>query len=254
MNYEELFIESNKLPEPLSKKELYSYLEQYKQGNLKAREQVIIHNIRLVLNQVIKKFNNTSYKKKELVSIGIVGLVKSVDAFDTDKNFEFSTYAARCIDYEILNFLRKEKKSVFGQSINTPIVTDKEGNEKNIEDILEDDTSNFVSEYENQITYNEIRKVVYNLPNRDREIIFLYFGFIDDHPYTQKEIADKFKISQAQVSRLITRIVKKIGIQLQKNGVIETVGRPSKQTKNIKSNKLLLQPSNNNSNNRNSTS
>ena len=138
MNYEELFIESNKLPKPLSKKELYSYLEQYKQGDLKAREQVIIHNIRLVLNQVSKKFANTPYDKKELVSIGVVGLVKSVDTFDTDKNFEFATYATRCIDNEILMFLRKGKKSAFDQSINTPIGTDKEGNEKKIEDILED--------------------------------------------------------------------------------------------------------------------
>lgn len=243
MNYEELFIESNKLPKPLSKKELYSYLEQYKQGDLKAREQVIIHNIRLVLYQVSKNFANTPYDKKELVSIGIVGLVKSVDTFDTDKNFEFATYATRCIDNEILMFLRKGKKSAFDQSINTPIGTDKEGNEKKIEDILEDDTSDFVSEYENQITYNEVRKVVYNLPNRDREIILLHFGFIDDHLYTQKEIADKLKISQSYVSRLITKIVKRIGIQLQKNGVIETVGRTGKQTKKIKSNKLLLQPS-----------
>lgn len=243
MNYEELFIELNRLPKPLSKKELYSYFEQYKQGDLKAREQIIIHNIRLVLNQVIKKFANTPYEKKELVSIGIVGLIKSVDTFDTDKNFEFATYAVRCIYNEILMFLRKGKKFAFDQSINTPIGTDGEGNAKTIEDILEDDTLDFVSEYEDQITYNEVRKVVYNLPDRDREIILLYFGFIDDHSYKQKEIADKLKLSQAYVSRLITKIIKKIGIQLQENGVIETVGRPGKQTKNIKSNKLPLQPS-----------
>lgn len=109
MNYEELFIES-KLLKPLPKKELYSYLEQCKQGNLKTREQIIIHNIRLVLNQIIKKFANTSYDKKELVSIGIIGLVKSVDTFDLDKKFEFTTYAIRCIDNEILMFLRKAKK------------------------------------------------------------------------------------------------------------------------------------------------
>lgn len=243
MNYEELFIESNKLPKPLSKKELYSYLEQYKQGDLKAREQVIIHNIRLVLNQVSKKFANTRYDKKELVSIGVVGLVKSVDTFDTDKNFEFATYATRCIDNEILMFLRKGKKSAFDQSINTPIGTDKEGNEKKIEDILEDDISDFVSDYEDQITYNEVRKIVYNLPDRDREIILLYFGFIDDHSYTQKEIADKLNITQSYVSKLIIKIVKRIGIQLQDNDVIETVGRPGKKTKNLKSNKLPLQPS-----------
>ncbi len=234
MKYDDLFIESGKLPKPLSKKEIYSYLEQYKCGNLKAREQVIIHNIRLVLHQVNKKFANTPYDKKELVSIGIVGLIKGVDTFDTDKNFEFATYAIRCIDNEILMFLRKGKKSAFDQSINTPIGIDNDGNEKRIEDILEDEASDFALEYENQITYNEVREIVYSLPDRDREIVLLHFGFVDDHIYTQKEIADKLKISQSYVSRLIGKIVAKIGIQLQKSGVMETAGN---RTKNIKLNK-----------------
>ena len=138
------------------------------------------------MNQIIKKFANTSYDKKELVSIGIIGLVKSVDTFDLDKKFEFTTYAIRCIDNEILMFLRKAKKTAFDQSINTLIVTSKEEDEKRIEDILKDDTADFASDYEEQITYNELRKIVYNLLDRDRKIIQLYFGFIDDHLYTQQ--------------------------------------------------------------------
>ncbi len=230
MVYEELFIESNKLPKPLSKSELYSYLKQYKQGDLSAREKVIIHNIRLVLNQVSKKFANTPYDKKELVSIGIVGLINSVDTFDMDKSIKFATYAIKCINNEILMFLRKGEKNIADQSIYKPIGIAKDGTEKILADILEDDTFDFVSEYEDQITYNEVRKAVYNLPDRDREIILLYFGFIDNHQYTQNEIAEKFQMSRSYVSRLITKIVKRIGIQLQANGVIETVGKIGKKS------------------------
>lgn len=240
MRNEELFIDSNKLPKPLSKPELYSYLKQYKQGDLSAREKVIIHNIRLVLNQVSKKFSDTPYDKKELVSIGIVGLVKSVDTFDIDKNFEFATYAVRCINNEILMFLRKGKKAITDQSIYKPIGIDKNGNEKNLEDILEDNTSDFVSEYEDQITYNEIRKIVYNLPDRDREIILLYFGFVDNHQYTQNEIAEKLQISKSYVSRLLTKIIKKIGIQLQTNGVIEIVGQTNINEEERKKEKMRV--------------
>ena len=242
MKYNDLFIDS-KLPKPLKTEEIYEYFEKMKSGDMTAREKIINHNIRLVINEVIKKFSNSPYDLNELVSVGLICLVKSVDTFDTAKGLQFATYSTRCIDNEILMFLRKGKKSAFDQSINTPIGTDKEGNEKKIEDILEDDTSDFVSDYEDKITYNEVKKVVYNLSDREREIILLHFGFIDDHSYTQKEIADKLKISQSYVSRLITKIVKKIGIQLQENGVIETVGRTSKRTQNIKPNKLTIQPS-----------
>lgn len=243
MNYEELFLESNKLPKPFSKEELYYFFNLYRNGDLKAREQVIIHNIRLVINEVNKKYANTPYDRKELVSIGIVGLVKSVDTFDTDKNFEFATYATKCIDNEILMFLRKGKKYVSHQSFDTTIGIDKNGNEQKLEDILEDHKSDFVSEYENKITYNEIRKMVYNLPGRDKEIILLHFGFIDDHIYTQKEISDKFKVSQSYVSRLITKIVKNIGIQLQENGLIESIRRNDRQIELIKSSTSKLQTS-----------
>lgn len=231
MSYEEWFIESSKIPKPLSKSELHSYLKQYKNGDSSAREEVIMHNIRLVLSRVSRKFANTPYDIKDLVSIGIVGLIKGVDTFDIDKNFEFSTYAARCIDNEILIFLRKWRKTVNDQSIYKPIAIDENGDEKKLEDILEDDTYDFVSEYEEQITYNEVRKIVYNLPSRDRAIILLYFGFIDNHTYTQGEIAERLGISQCYVSRLMTKIVQTIGRQLQDNGVLETVKKIAKKQK-----------------------
>ena len=149
MKYNDLFIDS-KLPKPLKTEEIYEYFEKMKSGDMTAREKIINHNIRLVINEVIKKFSNSPYDLNELVSVGLIGLVKSVDTFDTAKGLQFATYSTRCIDNEILMFLRKGKKSAFDQSINTPIGTDKEGNEKKIEDILEDDTSDFVSDYEDK--------------------------------------------------------------------------------------------------------
>lgn len=232
MNYEELFIESNNLPKPLSDKELYSYLEQYRlYGDKFAKEQVIIHNIRLVLNRVSKRFAYTPYEQKDLVSIGIIGLIKSINNFDIKKNIEFSTFATRCIDNEILLYFRRSKKSTSDISMNAPIAVDGEGNEKRIEDILEDKTSDFVSDYENSIVYNEIRKIVYSFSGRDREIILLRFGFIDDHPYTLKKIADIFEVTESYASRLVTKTLKRIAAQLYKKGMIETVGIYGKNTR-----------------------
>ena len=221
MKFNDLFIGHNKLPEPLTKDETYSCFEKIKNGDLKAREYVITHNMRLVINEVCKKFGNTPYEKNELVSIGLVGLVKSVDTFDISKKYEFATYATRCIDNEILMFIRKAKKYIFDQSIDTPIGTDKDGNEQRLEDILEDITSDFVSDYMDESTYNEIRKIVYDLPDRDREIILLYFGFVNNKTYTQREIAQKLNISKSYISRLIKQIVKKIGLQCEEKGIIQ---------------------------------
>lgn len=108
MEYDDIFIVS-KAPKPLPKSELYDYLKKYSLGDVEAREKIIKHNIRLVINQVKKNFPNTPYERKELVSIGLIGLIKGVDTFDIEKKFAFSSYAIRCIDNEILMFLRKEK-------------------------------------------------------------------------------------------------------------------------------------------------
>lgn len=239
MNYNDWFI-STKLPEPLTKDELYSCLEKVRKGDLKAREYVITHNIRLVINQVRKKFGSVPYDKKELVSIGLIGLIKSVDTFDISKNYEFSSYATTCIDNEILMFIRKWKRHIFDQSLYTPISVKSDGEEKNIEDVLEDTTADFVSEYEDTILYNEIRKIVYNLPDRDRKIILLYFGFINNKRYTQYEISKKLNISEFYVSKLTKKIVKKIGLQLKRKGLIDRVGRIDRVKEGLGDNELEM--------------
>ena len=204
MNYDDLFIES-KLPNPLNNKELISYFEKMRAGDKLAREIIIRHNIKLVLNQILKKFGNSQYEKKELVSIGLIGLVKSVDTFDISKDKQFSTYATRCIDNEILMFMRKGKKYSKEQSLDT----------------LSDETADFVAEYERKESIKIIRELVNELEGREKEIILLYFGFYDDKQYTQEEIANIFDISRAYVQRLIQNTLNNLSIKLNQKGIVE---------------------------------
>lgn len=221
MNSNELFIDDD-IPESLSRSEIYFYFEKLKSGDTEAREIIIEHNIRLVLYRVKKLFYNVPYEAKELVSIGLIGLIKSVDTFDTTKKLQFSTYASRCIDNEILMFLKKEKKHSNDKSFDEPLKINKEGIQLSIEDILRDESSNLASDYERKETYLIIRQLVEDLPERDKKIITLNFGFIDDKPLTQREIAKQLNLSQSYVSRLITKILKHIKYQLREQGIIES--------------------------------
>ena len=239
MNTNELFIDANKLPQPLPKSQVNELLDKVKHGDEDAIKMIIEHNIRLVLYQVNNKFKSVEYDKKDLVSIGNIGLIKAVTTFDKSKNVEFATYATRCIDNEILMFLRKLKKDQKVDSLDKTITHDKEGKELKIEDTISDE-NDIVEDYEKNITYKIIREIVKELPDRDREIIMLHFGFYNNEVHTQKEIADMMSISQSYVSRLITKIVKKIGIQLQKCGVIETTGKTNKKTVKIDKSTLQL--------------
>ncbi len=239
MNTNELFIDANKLPQPLPKSQVNELLDKVKHGDEDAIKMIIEHNIRLVLYQVNNKFKSVEYDKKDLVSIGNIGLIKAVTTFDKSKNVEFATYATRCIDNEILMFLRKLKKDQKVDSLDKTITHDKEGKELKIEDTISDE-NDIVEDYEKNITYKIIREIVKELPCRDREIIMLHFGFYNNKIHTQKEIADMMSISQSYVSRLITKIVKKLGIQLKKCGVIETTGKTNKKTVKIDKSTLQL--------------
>jgi len=219
MYYDNLFIES-KLPEPLTETEIYYYFEKYKFGDTSARDTIINCNIKLVLNEVLKKFDNTLYEKSELISIGLIGLIKSVDTFDTSKKFKFSTYAIRCIDNEILSFLMKQKKYANDDSLDRTIKYYKDGNELKLEDTLSDNID-IVEEYTDKETHCIIREVVKKLPDRDRKIVMLYFGFYNYETHTQKEIADMLSVSQPYISGLITKIVKQVGKILEEKGLIE---------------------------------
>lgn len=220
MNTDELFIDANQLPKPLSKSQTYELLDKVKQGDEEAKKIIAEHNIRLVLYEVTTRFKYVEYDKKDLVSIGNIGLIKAITTFDKSRKVEFSAYTARCIDNEILMFLRKIKKDQNVDSLNKQIKHDKEGRELKIEDIISD-TSNIIDDYEKNITYKSIQEIIKKLPNRDKEIIILRFGFYNNEVHTQEEIANMMSISRSYVSRLIAKIVKRIGQELKKNGIIE---------------------------------
>lgn len=220
MNMDELFIDSHKLPEQLSQEELSNMIQQFKDGSKEARNKIITHNIRLVLSEVLCRFSSVNYDKKELVSIGVVGLVNAVDNYDMSKGYRFSSYAVKCIDNEILMFLRKLKKYNKVDSLDKIVSYKKDGGEIRLEDLICDNTD-LVEENETVEVHEIIRETVKDLPERDREVIRLAFGFYNNKIYNKTQIADKMNISQSYVSRLIVRILKKIGKILKSKGVVE---------------------------------
>lgn len=237
MNTDSIFIEEYNLPKPLPKQKFYELWDKVKQGDEQAREIIILHNIRLVLNEINKRFNAVEQDKKDLFQIGCVGLIKAVEGFDISKKINFSTYAIYCIDNEILMFLRKAKKNELVGSFDAVISYNQKGEELKIEDILSDDTD-IVEEYNNNETFYIIRELIKDLPERDREIVMLYFGFYNDKTYTQREIANMFSISQVSVSKVITKVVKQIRNQLEEKGIIEL---KTKSTVNSKINCKTIQ-------------
>lgn len=245
MNYSDFFIEG-KLPGPLNQKELYSYFEKMRSGDTKAREIIITHNIKLVIHRVKNRFYNTSYEEKELVSTGLVGLIKSVDSFSISRNLQFSTYSTKCIDNEILSFLKKEKKHINTDSLNSLSSTDKDENELSIADTLSDEDSDFISDYISKETSIIIKQIIEELPERDKGIITLYFGFNNALPLTQKEIANELNITQSCVSKAIPKILPYIKKQLKKRGIIESSGdeiitkyNPKEKSVKIKENEKI---------------
>lgn len=220
MNYKDMFVES-KLAEPLKKAELYDYIKQAREGDLEARDKVITHNIRVVLDRVLKKFEKVPCEKKDLISIGIIGLVKAVDTFDITNNFEFYTYASKCVDNEIIAFMRKSKKYLNDTSLSQPILYYKDGDKLSIEDTLMDENSDFIIDIEKRELMLEIRKQVDMLSGREREIIKLYFGFYDDKQYSQEEIGSIMGLPISSISKIIHQAGYTIGRNLEKQNLIE---------------------------------
>jgi len=199
----------DKLPEPLTKEQEIQYVQQSMEGNKLAREKLIEHNLRLVVF-LSKKYENTGLDLEDLVSIGTIGLIKGVNTYKLDKNIKLATYASRCIDNEILMFLRKNKKRRSEISFEDSLSYDAEGNELRLEDILgtEKDivTKNIEEEQDKKIIYNEINK----LKNRDKQIMILRYGLFNTKEMTQKDVADLLGISQSYISRIEKKVIKKL--------------------------------------------
>ena len=198
---------SDKLPEPLSREEETKYVELSMQGDEQARAKLIEHNLRLVVF-LSKKYENTGIDLEDLVSIGTIGLIKGVNTYKLDKNIKLATYASRCIDNEILMYLRKNKKRRTEISFEDSLSYDGEGNELHLEDVLGTDadivTKGLEEEIEKKLLYQEIAK----LKGRDKEIMILRYGLFGQKEKTQKEVATMLNISQSYISRIEKKVIK----------------------------------------------
>lgn len=200
---------TDKLPEPLSKDEEVFYVTKANEGDDYARSKLIEHNLRLVVF-LAKKYENTGIDLEDLVSIGTIGLIKGVNTYKLDKNIKLATYASRCIDNEILMFLRKNKKRKTEVSFEDSLSYDAEGNELHLEDILgtEPDivTKGIEQENEKKLLSMEISK----LNARDKQIMTLRYGLDNTEEMTQKDVANVLGISQSYISRIEKKVIKKL--------------------------------------------
>lgn len=207
---------SNLFPAPLSAKEEESVLKEYFAGSTDAKNKLIEHNLRLVAH-IAKKYASNSIDNEEFISIGTIGLIKGVNSFSEEKGFKLSTYCSRCIENEILMYLRSSKKSSNDVSINDVIGTDKDGNDMELIDIIESDEQDPIDRiYNKVITQQLIKFVNTKLPEREKQIIYMRYGLDGNKEKTQQEVADILGISRSYVSRIETKIQKRINEVLGK--------------------------------------
>ena len=189
--------------------------EEMQGGSLEARNTLIVHNMRLVAH-IAKKYQNADEDMEEMISIGTIGLIKAVMTFQPDKGSRLSTYAARCIDNELLMHLRGRRKAAREVSIYEPIGTDKEGNQINFIDIIESEEPDVVDRLDKNGKISDLQKLLPEvLTDREREIIVLRYGLLDDKPVTQKQIAGRLEISRSYVSRIEKKALSKLREKLE---------------------------------------
>lgn len=209
-------INSNSFPKPLEKEEEEYYLEAYHKGSEDAKKVLIERNLRLVAH-IVKKYNNTGKDIDDLISIGTIGLIKAISTFNPNKGTRLATYAARCIENEILMTIRSSKKLKIELSLHEPIGTDKEGNEINLLDILGSDVDQILDEVELRIQTKKLYKAINEvLKSREKVIIELRYGLIDGDCKTQREIAALLGISRSYVSRIESRAIEKLNKAMYK--------------------------------------
>ena len=199
------------LPEPLTKEEEEYFVKLKDEGNQEAKDKLIEHNLRLVVF-LAKKYENTKVDLEDLVSIGNIGLIKAINTFSSDKNIKLATYASRCIDNEILMYLRKNKKLKAEVSIDQSLSLDSDGNELHLEDIIGTDKDEISKTIETQDDKSLIIKEILTLKPRDREIMIMRYGLLGQEEYTQKEVADKLGISQSYISRIEKKVIRKLKV------------------------------------------
>jgi RNA polymerase sporulation-specific sigma factor len=202
---------SDKLPEPLSKEEEVIYVERSMNGDEFARNKLIEHNLRLVVF-LSKKYENTKIELEDLVSIGTIGLIKGVNTYKLDKNIKLATYASRCIDNEILMFLRKNKKRRGEISFEDSLSYDAEGNELHLEDILGTEANIVTKGLEEETDKNMLYEEINKLNKRDKRIMTLRYGLNNQDEMTQKDVADLLGISQSYISRIEKKVIRRLKV------------------------------------------
>lgn len=199
-------------PKPLAAKEEAKAIAEWKKGNTKARELLILHNLRLVAH-VVKKYGFPEKDLDDYLSIGIIGLIKAIDTFDDSKGIRITTYASRCIENEILMAMRGNKKQSHEVYLSDSVNTDKEGREIHLLDIISEPQDDFSDRLVLEDDIKALRDAMrHSLNEREMQIILLRYGFVYGRELTQREVADRFHISRSYVSR----IEKKAVLKLQK--------------------------------------
>ncbi|MBQ8504051.1 MAG: RNA polymerase sporulation sigma factor SigE [Clostridia bacterium] len=206
---------SESLPPPLTKEDEEAVLLEIEQGDTAKRELLVIHNLRLVV-YIARKFENTGIGIEDLVSIGTIGLIKAVNTFCPSKKIKLATYASRCIENEILMYMRKTANRKNEMSFDEPLNVDWDGNELLLSDVLGSDSDVVNRNIEYQDEKKQLLKVVSALPEREKQIMTMRFGLFGSKEYTQKQVADMLGISQSYISRLEKRIIEKLKRELER--------------------------------------
>ena len=202
------------LPPPLSAEEEACVFAGLEQGDASARESLITHNLRLVV-YIAKKFESSGVSVEDIISIGTIGLIKAVNTFQPSKKIKLATYASRCIENEILMYLRKSSNRRQDASIDEPLNVDSEGNELLLMDVLGSEQDQICTRLELDAERCSLRQAVERLGVRERQIMQMRFGLVDGVEHTQKEVADKIGISQSYISRLEKRIIRRLRRELE---------------------------------------
>jgi len=204
---------SDVLPPPLKGKDEQEALEALEQGSEQAKQLLIERNLRLVV-YISRRFENTGVNLEDLISIGTIGLIKAITTYRLDKNIKLATYASRCIENEILMYIRKIAGQKTEVSLDEPINTDYDGNELLLSDVLGTDEDVVLRQLEDDVDIKLLRQALYQLPDREREIVAMRFGLEGRKELTQKEVAQKMGISQSYISRLEKRIMLRLKKEL----------------------------------------
>lgn len=206
---------SEALPLPFSPEEESDMLGKLSLGDEEVKSKLVEHNLRLVV-YIARKFDNTGVDADDLISVGTIGLIKAINSFKTDKNIKLATYASRCIENEILMYLRRMVRLKSEVSFNEPLNTDWEGNELLLSDILGTDSDTVYKDIETSVEKQLLRDALKKLPEREQKIMYMRFGLAGHEEMTQKDVADLLGISQSYISRLEKKIISRLKNEMSK--------------------------------------